>query len=146
MIAWRFGLAVGAAGLVLLGADAGGVEPADRVLDLMAGLDFIAGISVAAAAIWWTLVKVGVVGRRRRAEEPAYAEADQLMHRLAFANATLEAYALVPSPTDRNARRTIRVARVSSDMMGQFALRLPSWVDVASMVCGQWRSRSWVAP
>jgi hypothetical protein len=84
-LAWRFGLAVGAAALVVLGADASGVERAERVLDMMVGLDFIAGISVAAAVVWWALVKAGVVGRRP-AEEPAYAEADQLMHRLAFAN------------------------------------------------------------
>ena len=85
-LAWRFCLALGAAGLVVLGADASGVELAERVLDMMVGLDFIAGVSVAAAVVWWALVKAGVVGRRRRAEEPAYAEADQLMHRLAFAN------------------------------------------------------------
>ena len=85
-LAWRFGLALGAAGLVVLGADASGVEPAGRVLDMMVGLDFIAGISVAAALVWWALGKTGVVGRRRPAEEAAYAEADQLMHRLAFAN------------------------------------------------------------
>jgi hypothetical protein len=48
-LAWRFGLALGAAGLVVLGADASGVQLADRVLDMMMGLDFIAGISVAAA-------------------------------------------------------------------------------------------------
>ena len=85
-LAWRFGLALGAAGVVVLGADASGIEPAGRVLDVMVGLDFIAGISVAAAVVWWALVKARVVGRRRTAEEPAYAEADQLMHRLAFAN------------------------------------------------------------
>jgi hypothetical protein len=85
-LAWRFCLALGAAGLVVVGADASGVEPTERVLDMMVGLDFIAGISVAAAVVWWALVKAGVVGRRRPAEEPAYAEADQLMHRLAFAN------------------------------------------------------------
>lgn len=84
-LAWRFGLALAAAGLVILSADASGVELSERVLDTMAGLDFIAGISVAAAVIWWALVKAGVA-RRRPAEEPAYAEADQLMHRLAFAN------------------------------------------------------------
>jgi hypothetical protein len=84
-LTWRFGLALGAAGLVVLGADASGVEPTGRVLDLMVGLDFIAGISVTAAVVWWAVVKAGV-GRRRPAEEPAYAEADQLMHRLAFAN------------------------------------------------------------
>jgi hypothetical protein len=74
-LAWRFGLALGAAGLVVLGADASGVEPTERVLDMMVGLEFIAGISVAAAVVWWALVKAGVVGRRRPAEEPAYAEA-----------------------------------------------------------------------
>lgn len=84
-LAWRFGLALGAAGLVLLGADASGVEPTGRVLDVMVGLEFLAGISVAAAVVWWASVKAGL-GRRRPAVEPAYAEADQLMHRLAFAN------------------------------------------------------------
>ena len=52
-LAWRFGLALGAAGLVVLAADASGVVPADRVLDLMVGLDFIVGISVVAAVVWW---------------------------------------------------------------------------------------------
>lgn len=85
-LAWRFGLALGAAGLVVVGADASGIESTGRVLDMMAGLDFIVGISVAAALVWWILTKAGVVGRRRPAKEPAYAEADQLMHRLAFAN------------------------------------------------------------
>lgn len=85
-LAWRFGLALGAAGLVVFAADASEVQPAERVLDMMAGLYFIAGISVAAAVVWWALVKAGVVGRRRPAEKAAYAEADQLMHRLAFAN------------------------------------------------------------
>ncbi len=85
-LTWRVGLALGAAGLVVLGADATGLEPADRVLDLMASLGFIVGISVAAAAVWWALGKAGVLGRRRPAEEHAYAEADQLLHRLAFAN------------------------------------------------------------
>lgn len=85
-LAWRFGLALGAAGLVVVGADASGVERTARVLDLMVGLDFIVGISAAAVVLWWALAKAGVVGRRRPAEEPAYAEADQLLHRLAFAN------------------------------------------------------------
>ena len=88
-LAWRIGLALGAAALVVLGADATGLETADRVLDLMARPSFIVGISVAAAAVWWALVKAGAkagVGRRRPAEEHAYAEADQLLHRLALAN------------------------------------------------------------
>lgn len=85
-LAWRFGLALGAAGLVVLGADASGVEPTGRVLDMMVRPDFIVGISVAAALVWWALVKARVVGRRRPAQRRAYAEADQLMHRLAFAN------------------------------------------------------------
>jgi Sulfotransferase family len=85
-LAWRFGLALGAAGLVVFAADASGVEPTERVLDMMMRPAFIVGISVAAAVVWWALVKARMVGRRRPAEKTAYAEADQLMHRLAFAN------------------------------------------------------------
>ena len=85
-LAWRFGLALGAAGLVVLAADASGVEPTERVLDMMMRPAFIVGISVVAAVVWWALVKARVVGRRRPADKTAYAEADQLMHRLAFAN------------------------------------------------------------
>lgn len=85
-LSWRFGLAMVAAGSVVLGADASGVESTERVLDTMVGPDFIVGISVAAVVIWWALARLGVIGRRRPTEESAYAEADQLMHRLAFAN------------------------------------------------------------
>ena len=110
-LAWRFGLALAVAGLVVLGADASGVEPAGSVLDLMAGLNFIAGISVAAALLWWALVKVGIVRRRRPPERHAYAEADQLMHRLAFANRRMiRALARVDSWVFRRSIRRVSLA------------------------------------
>jgi hypothetical protein len=49
--------------------------------------------------------------------------------KLPLANATVEAYALVPSPIDRNVLRPIRIARTTSSGSGVFALKLPACID-----------------
>jgi hypothetical protein len=83
-LAWRIALALGAAAVPILLADAVGLVPADRVLGLMVRWDYIVAVSLAAIGLGAVLRRRAGAGSAEPATTHNYSTGDRIVHNLAF--------------------------------------------------------------